>query len=1036
MLRFLCSLGALLVAAPSPAQVWVAPRRPGQTAVRYDTHDWHTIDLLANEDIAGTAAGGVRLFFYEQEREVAERAAAHIVDAYRTLADAFDYVPERRFPYVLYNSYAEFLRTNLFPLQEGTLGVTSTTSLELTLPYFGDHGLFTEVGTHEMAHQFTIQKVRSASAHAGAPRDPLPHVPLWFIEGLAEYYAQGGLSGRNAMLVRDLVTNPDPYLGHGLLHFYDDAPWSVLWTYQVGLARVTFLEQTYGEGTLQAILEASPWLVGSTSTFLLPGRRFSKLVERVTGDDRDTVDAKFDAWIKRASFARWLDADPASPAFTPIGAVRGYLTSFDASTDGHIVGYRAIEPETGRTRLLVAPRAAPTRTRRVAAEGRPGAESLHPIDPRSFDVDDARMVWVAESRGADTLVVRALARTVRAPRVESEEEATSAPAPVGPPLDDAEPWAVTNWALSSAQDRDPNAPVERIRLGPARRYRMARAGVVAVYSPSIGPDGRIAFVGLHDDGQRDIFVFDPESAPDGRLVRLTHDPHAERTLTWHGADIVFSSDATAHGHFNLFRVPADASAPPHRLTTAPHDHSSPVGLRDGRLFFVGWTDDAANLYELVAGEVVQRTDVTTGLFEPAPAPDGLTALVHQGGVRAPVTLPEDTLLSIPIAAQPQDGGPAPVPTRDLDAATPYAGSSPKNWRPDNVFGVVAAGPGGIFGQVFASASDVLRDRALLLNGTFFGTFQLTDGYLLYLDSSRRFTWGGGPFQALRFRIDRTAHPSLPLRTAERFYGGMLSGRYPLDRFVYLQLDQGIGAASYFFPFDDADTRSFLADGARNGTGEDLLDDWEASWGQARFQTESTLRVGVDTVRYHRKTGPVAGLSLLVEGSGGVQPFQDQVFTSGRLDGQAYLPLPLGSGSNLGFKGSVGTSGGGPVARSFFLSSYDTLRGAYYGDTDVLLGRHFWFTSGELQVPLDAVVRTVLASTIEGVAGVDAGGVADAIDQLWDARVLDVVVGGNVVIGPMVFRVHLGRALDVGATLPVPAGQAQWVPNLSLTWLQL
>ena len=131
-------------------------------------------------------------------------------------------------------------------------------------------------------------------------------------------------------------------------------------------------------------------------------------------------------------------------------------------------------------------------------------------------------------------------------------------------------------------------------------------------------------------------------------------------------------------------------------------------------------------------------------------------------------------------------------------------------------------------------------------------------------------------------------------------------------------------------------------------------------------------MGIDTTRFHPKTGPVAGSTWLLEGTLGVQPFDDQRYGSVRLDAQQYLPLPLISGGNLALRGSVATSGLGDYARGYWLSSYDTLRAYSWGDP-ALLGRHYWFANAELQVPLDAVLRTALASSIEGVAGLDFGG---------------------------------------------------------------
>ena len=60
-------------------------------------------------------------------------------------------VPDHQLPYVLYSSYEEFLQTNLFPVQEGILGVTSTIDLKLALPYFGDPRLYgKQIGLAEL----------------------------------------------------------------------------------------------------------------------------------------------------------------------------------------------------------------------------------------------------------------------------------------------------------------------------------------------------------------------------------------------------------------------------------------------------------------------------------------------------------------------------------------------------------------------------------------------------------------------------------------------------------------------------------------------------------------------------------------------------------------------------------------------------------------------------------------------------------------------------------------------------------------------
>ncbi|HMI93931.1 MAG TPA: hypothetical protein VK509_21300, partial [Polyangiales bacterium] len=202
-------------APPPPAPgTQTPPPRPDPSPVAQATAPEVAREVLET-------AGGIRLYFYERERVIAERAAASIENSYRYLAEQFAYAPRRTFAYFLYSSYIEFLQTDLFPVQEGVLGITSTESLELTLPYFGDHRLFEDVSTHELAHEFTIQKLLTVAREADVSDAPIMQMPLWFVEGLAEYYAKRGMDDEAEALVRDLVLNPTAD-GYVLGDFFED----------------------------------------------------------------------------------------------------------------------------------------------------------------------------------------------------------------------------------------------------------------------------------------------------------------------------------------------------------------------------------------------------------------------------------------------------------------------------------------------------------------------------------------------------------------------------------------------------------------------------------------------------------------------------------------------------------------------------------------------------------------------------------------------------------------------------------------------
>ncbi len=977
--------------------------------------------LVEPQTLLGRNTGGVRLYFYDREEEVAKRATALIVDSYVYLVGQFNYVPTETFPYVLYSSYQEFLQTNLFPLQEGTLGVTSPVDLKLTLPYFGDHQLFKRVSAHEMAHQFTIQKVRTVTQEAKLWGDPLSAMPLWFIEGLAEYYAQEGVDPEAQMLVRDVVIHPDFELGYVLLDFYEDRPWSFLWTYKMGQVRCAFLEETYGRGTIQRILVESPRMIGGIGN-KMPVAGFPLLLEDITGDDPRQMARRFETWLKRWAFRTYLATAQGPSEVEPLdGLPEDYVDAMTSSEDGSLLLYRAMDLTTGQSRLMLVDRRAPDRPTWVAGDGVPGVESLHPVFGRNFDLRKDKIVYVAESQGTDVLYVQDIvhgAKRLSPEQVKQQNPQQTQPLAEGHPPLPPKPW-----------ERDEAWEVN-LSLGGIREFDLAPHGLIAAYAPAFSPDGkRVAFIGFQSSGTRDVYVLDPDEAAEGgfRLLKLTDDVYSERQVAWGPKGVVFSSDATAHGYYNLFRVDPANPGEVERLTTEKRDHLDPKVLGDGRLFFTAYNRGRADLHELVDGAIARRTEVPTGFFDVGPGPEGgVWALYHEGGRRKPVMIKQALLATRETLEQPAADPPRPIPEQALTGAVDYNALSVSNWELGAPFAMFGAGQGGIYGQLVASASDKLRNHGLLLNVAVLGGFEYTDGYLVYLNQERRLTWGTGLFQSLVFRADQTFPDLHGLISGERFYGALGSVRYPLNQFVYLQGDLSAGGVSYFLPQFD---RLILETPEANPRGANLLREWIDAHRGPRFQTEGTLRLGYDTIRYGGLTGPIAGTSLLLEGSTTYQPWDDEVFGTLRFDGERYFPI-FGR-THVFVRAGVGTTFGGPLARQFFLSSFDTLRGVPYGNQNFLLGRHFAFSTAELQVPLNGVIRVLILNDIEAIAGIDFGGVGQSWEHLWEHRVLSPVVGGNFALGPLILRLHFAKPIDISAPAGLPSNNGEWVTNFSI-----
>jgi len=1010
--------------------------------------DLEAVDTSTNGNLEiGPLTGGVRLFFYADETGAARRAAASIEDSYRYLVQQFRYIPEKTFPYILYNSYQEFLQTNLFPAQEGLLGVTSTRGdLRLTLPYFGDFQYFRDVSVHEMAHQFTIQKVRSRADDLGLRGDPLDRIPLWFIEGVAEFYAKAGLDDETEMVVRDILLNPDVEQGYAMLDFWADRPGSVLWTYKVGQIRLVFLADVYGTSLVQKILQQSPLLLADVGDVPRMAN-FSELLGHLTKEEPRIIALKFEQWLKKRAFKNYLEVKQTFADVKPIEALgEEYIDALNASPSGNIIMYRAYDFTTGQAKLVLADPRAPRDDRTVVTDGKPGVESLHPVTRRTFDLTDDTLTFVAEADGGDVLYYQ---------KYEHSAEKREDPMPT---IDDDRSPSSTIGRPDDAPRPPPEVWNVDITLGDRQALDLSERKVFAASSPALSPDGkRIAFIGLSGTGNKDIFVVTPGEDDAYTLQQLTDDAYAERDVAWGPGGIVYSSDATSTQHHNLFRIDLDGpSKAPTRLTSAPQDHFDPEVTPDGRVFFSAYERGSANIYEALPQGLVRRTDVATGLFALSPGPDGgLWALFHQSGRRQLVKVPKETLTLASVETfKSYDNIPWQIPQSDLAVSVPYEWFAVKNWELGTVFGILGAGSSGVFGQVLASANDRLHNHALVLQVQLLGSFELTDGFLYYLNQENRLTWGFGPFQSLRYRIDQTLATELTTRflSYERFFGGAGVVRYPFNKFLYLQGELNIGASNFVLAGNE---RDFLADECRNGTamfdidnncdentGKDLAVEWDRLNGGTRFQTEASLSLGYDTISYNRGTGPISGHSFLVEGTIAMQPNENEVFGSVRVDAEQYFPL-IGR-SNLLFRVGAGStfagkiSGTGGISRQFYLSSFDTLRGVPFGNDTYLLGKKYMYSTAELQIPLNVIIRLLIFSDIEGIVGLDFGSVSDDFDTFFDKRVLDFVLGFNLGLGPLVFRLHFAKPIDTGhgpgVAFGTPNGDGGWVTNFSLGWL--
>lgn len=939
--------GAHAAAAPLRLEQ-VFPRIAGKNQVRWYDFDWKQVDF--KPDPAGAP---MRLFFYASEREVAAIAEALIREAYLDLAAAFDYRPAHRIPFLLYNSHFEFESTHAFFVSEQVLGITSTEDLKMAIPYWGEHRRFIEVMRHELAHQFTIQKVWSRGRDAEC--NPLQFMPLWFVEGLAQYYAYRALTPDvRAVLVERAVFREK---GKDLPAFFPEGELSFERVYLIGHAQVTFLEETFGRGTLQKLLDRSPELCyrrsffGSDAGSLDP---FADLVAAVTGVDDKEVKRLWLAWVDRV-------VAPARAAATPRSALHalddlgiGQPDSFALSPDGKTIFYRTLDFDTGVARLYLRDVDDAGSRRQIAVDQSLGLISLHPLDRRVTALNGHRLAYIGRVGASDVLWVRSYRRREDGDGVRFE---------LGDPV-----------------------------AHPLNQYGdLIEGGYPAVHPQT----GAVAFVGLdRKGGFLDVYELTRPAREDSPLRTLTRDAYAEQGLAY-DADgrLYLATDATADGRYEIVRLDAGRKV---RVTALPgfDDALAPAPATDGVAFQSG-RSGRMQIYLATPRGALQVTDVPTALQAPAFDPAGrLYGVALLGGKRRLVRVARADLVGLPVTAPAAAGPLAPftIPRGALAGVDDYDATDPSN------YGLVGAQAAAALGTVAAGTivfADLFNNHVFGVSAFYAGQADLGEFTLGYLNRSSRLAKGGSIFLTNGLQLEGPDGDGVIDTFLLQRFGASFDTEYPLSRFLRL-------------------TASIAPERLRAYRFSDAGGRFASRFRMSVFATEARTSFALDTLRLSL-FGPVRGQSWVVEARGTLTGGETDPFGSLSTDYQFYYPFLRGYERWVGsLRLAAGTSAGGAFREQFYLPAAYNLRTLPEGSV-ALFGEHYYLAQAETTFPLSPVWGGALY--VQGVVGADAGAVSFDVNRAWRERRGAGVLGTNFGLGPVIVRFHFARPIPVGGDHP-------------------
>ena len=564
----------------------------GRNKVQYAEFAWRKMET-AHFDV----------YFFAEEAELAAYAAQMAERQFIDLEKKFAHTVQRRVPLVVYSSHIYFEQTNIIPnlLPEGVAGFTEYLKGRVALPLSGSLPEFERVLHHELVHVFTFDRIARVLAQHGV-LDFRP-APLWFSEGLAEYWSSernsfGDMVVRDALFARRLVPIAEMYRIYGTYQMYKE-----------GESICHFMAARHGADVFEQLF--ANWWRGET---------FAEIFAITTGESLDKFDQAWQYYLHKRHLPAIADRDPPSELATA-RTQRGFNIKPEI-VPGDSSAFYHFRNDQGYTQIVRARRDGSEPEVVVEGERLPVFESLHPLSTRLAASPDGKwLAFAAKSRGRDHLYIwdveqkRAVADLSFA-----EIVAIASPsfAPDGQRLafagSDEGGWTdiylvdVTGDSLRALRrdlyhDREPDwSPDGQHIVFSSDRWLGGRRGHYNLFLYDLATEQiSVLSQGEHNDGQ-------PRWSPDGERI-------------------VFSSDRA--GAYNIYALQlAGERTATRRLTHVLTGAFDPVLLADGqRLLFSGYESGGFQIYEL-AVDWADSAQVSYQRVEEAPAEPWSLAGLH------------------------------------------------------------------------------------------------------------------------------------------------------------------------------------------------------------------------------------------------------------------------------------------------------------------------------------------------------------------------------------------------------------------------
>ena len=745
-------VGAALLAAAAPASAQYFGRNPVQ---------WERLkfEVLKTEHFD--------IHHYAENREAAEQVGRMAERWYTRLSSILDYQFKDRQPVILYASQPQFQQTNTIggAPGEGTGGVTEAFKRRIILPVGSSIAETDHVLGHELVHAFQYAITGQGKSHSleGSALD----MPLWFIEGMAEYLSVGPVDAHTAMWLRDAAQNKK-------LPSVSDLAGSRYFPYRYGQALWAYLAGRYGDKVVGQALRK----VGARSNDA------ETVIKEVVGLDAKALTKDWHAAIQAAVDPTVADKKKPTDYGTALVTKKGQGGALNVgpalSPDGSRLAFLS-ERDLFAIELFVSDTKTGHVERRLSQSAvDPHVESLQFINSAGgWSKDGERFALGAVAKGRPLLVLMNTAngKTMREiPFPQLGEIATPSFSPDG-----------TRIVFSALVSGFTDLYVYDLRTDSLKRLT---EDAFSDLQPAWSPDGkRIAFVTDRfstrleslDTGNHRLATIDPETAEIQPLPSFAGAKNINPQWEPSGASLYFLSDPT--GITNVYRLEL-ATGATFRVTdlaggvsgitaTSPALSSASASPR------LAYSVFEQNRYEIYTIEDAAR--LTGTAVESQPSTEAAALIPGAKAEGRVVTARADAEKGL---ADPDTFTKAPYKARlGLDyVGQPYVGA-----------GVSRYGPG-VNGGVSMAFSDMLGEHNLqtMLQAESVSGFTDVGAVVGYVNRRQRFNWGVQAGQIPYVGYDFT--------TGIVQSGGQLA--YAEQVFTQRQVERSVSALG-FYPFDSS-----------------------------------------------------------------------------------------------------------------------------------------------------------------------------------------------------------------------------------------